>query len=319
MKLTRNRLLLLDMIEVENKEFVEIVDVANYIFYDKYGKMYENFVAKIKSRIGDYAYLFKGGSWKDDYTDKVYCLKSKDNFDISSYLSFISSGEMCSEEEWDDKILYKLEDDDPNWFENIVYNIIEDDTLTISVSKVNPKYEDINNAINKLKQLIEPSTKNMEREELFNYFKKEIELGLNEFDYIDAYDFLEYIFTEKQINDHKDELLYIAEYYIDGNENLLYEDFVNHFKNKQIEPQHTTDGSKNDYYNVFDGLTDVDSFCIEHNLDGFEFNVLKAFIGIINAKNGNGERHEGTSIQRDMNKLIHYANKMKEKMEKNNG
>jgi len=68
-----------------------------------------------------------------------------------------------------------------------------------------------------------------------------------------------------------------------------------------------SDGGKNSYYDVFEGCTDVDSFCLKHNVSFAEGNILKALVGIINAKNGKGSRHYGTGIIRDCRKIVHYA------------
>ncbi len=74
---------------------------------------------------------------------------------------------------------------------------------------------------------------------------------------------------------------------------------------------HNTDGSKNSYYNVFEGCTDVDSVMVKHELTGAEFTILKSLIGIIKARKTGETRHSGTTIERDSNKIIHYAELIK--------
>ena len=73
-------------------------------------------------------------------------------------------------------------------------------------------------------------------------------------------------------------------------------------------------GGKTDYYNIFDGCTDVDSFCMKYDINGFEFNILKAFVGIINAKRGKGSRHGDSSLSIDATKLVHYAELLKKQI-----
>ena len=81
---------------------------------------------------------------------------------------------------------------------------------------------------------------------------------------------------------------------------ILDDDFVEKFS-----------GTKNNYYDVFDGCTDVDSVCQKLDMNFFEGNILKALIGINRARHTGDTRHTGTSIERDINKIIHYANKLK--------
>lgn len=78
-------------------------------------------------------------------------------------------------------------------------------------------------------------------------------------------------------------------------------------------PQHThnTDGSKTSFYNIPDWVKDVDDLAEYWDLRGDEFNCLKALAGI-----ALGSRHSGTNPMRDANKLVHYANRIKSKLEK---
>lgn len=82
-----------------------------------------------------------------------------------------------------------------------------------------------------------------------------------------------------------------------------------------------SNGNKTDYYNI--NTTDVDYIDVddiaEHlYLHGFLFNVLKSVFGCaIDAKTGNS-RHSGTSALRDANKMVHYAAKYRDMLEKQN-
>ncbi len=77
----------------------------------------------------------------------------------------------------------------------------------------------------------------------------------------------------------------------------------------------TSDGGKTDYYDVFTGCTDVDSFCAKNNLSFFEGNVLKALVGVVKGKSNGEPRHKGTSVLRDLKKMRFYVNKMLEEYE----
>lgn len=57
---------------------------------------------------------------------------------------------------------------------------------------------------------------------------------------------------------------------------------------------------------------DVDWLASELNIHAFEFNVLKSIFGIILNKE-RGNRHGGTNINRDIEKIIHYANLIKDR------
>lgn len=88
-------------------------------------------------------------------------------------------------------------------------------------------------------------------------------------------------------------------------------------KNPAAKPDAPDNGGKSAYYNVFQGCTDVDSVALKHNLHGFQFNVLKAFVGIMLERNGQGGRHAGTTTERDCNKIIHYTHMLKQLPNKN--
>jgi len=149
--LSPNRLLLIKTIESDEKD-IECVEVANYINYDKYGEMFENFVAKVKTKSGNFLYLFKGGTWKGNYNEKVYCFVSEIDFDIKDNTDFVYNARECQSEEFED-LLDELESEEPNWLENIVYNIVDDDLLVIRISKINPALEEIEAAIKELECL----------------------------------------------------------------------------------------------------------------------------------------------------------------------
>ena len=63
-------------------------------------------------------------------------------------------------------------------------------------------------------------------------------------------------------------------------------------------------GGKTDFYDC-SGCKDVDDLAEHWDLRGDEFNCLKAIVGI-----AKGSRHKGTDPVRDANKLIHYANRI---------
>ena len=88
-------------------------------------------------------------------------------------------------------------------------------------------------------------------------------------------------------------------------------------KNPVVKSDAPNNGGKSAYYNVFQGCTDVDSVALKHNLHGFQFNVLKAFVGIMLERNGQGGRHAGTTTERDCNKIIHYTHMLKQLPNKN--
>lgn len=71
------------------------------------------------------------------------------------------------------------------------------------------------------------------------------------------------------------------------------------------------DGSKNNFYQLPDWVKDCDTLSEYLNLDPYEFNILKTLW------TNKGKRHNGTSKEREINKCIHYANKRKEKYERN--
>lgn len=72
----------------------------------------------------------------------------------------------------------------------------------------------------------------------------------------------------------------------------------------------TSTGGKTDFYNI-EGCKDVDDLAEHWNLRGDEFNCLKAIAGI-----ALGSRHLGTSPIRDANKLLHYAQRIVARLNK---
>ena len=69
-------------------------------------------------------------------------------------------------------------------------------------------------------------------------------------------------------------------------------------------------GLKTDFYNI-DDCQDVDDLA-EHWDLGFDGgNCLKALVGI-----AKGQRHSGTDAMRDANKLVHYANRIRNRIRK---
>ena len=66
-------------------------------------------------------------------------------------------------------------------------------------------------------------------------------------------------------------------------------------------------GSKNKFYEIPKWVKDLDDLSEYLQLDGFEFNILKT-LWI-----HKGNRHNGTSKEREINKRLHYAKKSKKK------
>jgi hypothetical protein len=69
-------------------------------------------------------------------------------------------------------------------------------------------------------------------------------------------------------------------------------------------------GAATDFYDI-KGCKDVDDIAEHWNLRGDEFNCLKAIAGI-----ALGSRHSGTSPIRDANKLLHYAKRIVNRLNK---
>ena len=70
----------------------------------------------------------------------------------------------------------------------------------------------------------------------------------------------------------------------------------------------SNDGGKNNWYKFPDWVNDIDTLSEYLQLDGYEFNVLKSLTSNL------GSRHSGTSIERELNKRLHYAKKSIEKL-----
>jgi hypothetical protein len=62
-------------------------------------------------------------------------------------------------------------------------------------------------------------------------------------------------------------------------------------------------GGKTDYYQLPEGIRDFDDFAEFRKLNGNQFNIGKVFWTF------NTGRHSGTDYARDLNKIIHYANR----------
>lgn len=68
-----------------------------------------------------------------------------------------------------------------------------------------------------------------------------------------------------------------------------------------IEEKSKNNGGKTDYYQLPEWIKDFDDFAEWRGLNGFQFNMGKAMWTF------NAERHSGTNAVRDLNKIIHYA------------
>lgn len=71
-----------------------------------------------------------------------------------------------------------------------------------------------------------------------------------------------------------------------------------------------SDGGKTDFYDIGDSK-DVDDLCEHWGLSFDEGNCLKAIVGI-----AKGSRHNGTNPLRDAKKLVHYGNRVLNRLSK---
>ena len=69
-------------------------------------------------------------------------------------------------------------------------------------------------------------------------------------------------------------------------------------------------GGRTNYYQVFDGCDDVDDFCSKYNVNFFVGNIIKAAVRLDTKEGGRG-------AIRDLNKIIHYAGREKDRRLKN--
>lgn len=72
-------------------------------------------------------------------------------------------------------------------------------------------------------------------------------------------------------------------------------------------------GGKTDYYQLEScpfKINDFDDFAEWRDLNGFQFNIGKVVWAF------NVGRHDGTSYERDLNKIIHYANRELERIKR---
>ena len=68
-------------------------------------------------------------------------------------------------------------------------------------------------------------------------------------------------------------------------------------------------GGKTDYYQVFKDCNDVDDYCSKYNVNFFMGNIIKAAIRL-------DTKDDGKNAIRDLNKIIHYAHKEKERRQR---
>ena len=85
-------------------------------------------------------------------------------------------------------------------------------------------------------------------------------------------------------------------------------------KNSAEEPkqQYNTDGGKNSYYDI--DVSDVDTIDVDdiserYGFNHYEFNTLKALVGIAKWRNEGVSRHNGTSALRDAKKALYSLNR----------
>ena len=84
----------------------------------------------------------------------------------------------------------------------------------------------------------------------------------------------------------------------------------------QIQPELSTgqnNGGANMFYKLPDWIHDVDTLAEYLELDGFEFNILKSLW------RHKGQRHVGTSEEREVNKCLHYAQRSVDKVNRKKG
>lgn len=82
------------------------------------------------------------------------------------------------------------------------------------------------------------------------------------------------------------------------------------------EPGSRNNGGKTDYYLLESApfpIEDFDDFAEWRNLNGFQFNIGKVVWTF------NQGRHAGTDYLRDLNKIIHYANREKQRISRQLG
>lgn len=65
-------------------------------------------------------------------------------------------------------------------------------------------------------------------------------------------------------------------------------------------------GGKTDYYQVFTNCKDVDDYCAKYNVSFFIGNIIKAAIRL-------DTKDEGKNAVRDLNKILHYAQREKDR------
>ena len=91
----------------------------------------------------------------------------------------------------------------------------------------------------------------------------------------------------------------------------MKEEFERDLKDNQMFSGIQNDGSKNSFYSIPEWVKDCDDLADYLGLDFFQGNILKSIWGI-----SKGNRHSGTNKERDLNKIIHYASKSKEKLKR---
>lgn len=96
----------------------------------------------------------------------------------------------------------------------------------------------------------------------------------------------------------------------------LKDEFERGISPETSKNSHNTNGSKTDFYNIV-GCEDVDDLAAYWKLTFSEGNCLKAIVGIAKGRAGEN-RHSGTNTERDANKLMHYANRVKIELKKGN-
>ena len=77
-----------------------------------------------------------------------------------------------------------------------------------------------------------------------------------------------------------------------------------------IEEKSKNNGGKTDYYQLPEWIKDFDDFAEWRQLNGNQFNIGKV------AWTFNVGRHSGTDYQRDLNKIIHYAQRELERLKR---
>ena len=133
------------------EEEVKKIEVAYYDHYNKYDDLYKNSVIKIHlSKDNAFTYLFQGWTWRSDFTDTIrissncYANLGTEDTDIA----FL--------QEEDDPLkatAQRLFEQDSNWVEGVVREILLESEYNIHFSRRDITKEEINRVIAELEEI----------------------------------------------------------------------------------------------------------------------------------------------------------------------